>query len=129
MNFNPLAVLDALASLRTAKVKDAQIDLLRTQFALAEQKISVLAEENARLKAEIGRLKVLVPDEQFFDAGVCLFKVVDGVVAQTPLCKRCKMPIVQNPNNRREFHCTQCRALFPIHSIQAARRRAVAAYE
>lgn len=125
MGFNPLEALDAIAGFRSGKIKDAQIDLLEVEIRQAADKIRELEEENSKLRKENTRLSGMVVDEKdFVDAGVCLFKRdKDGSIDNTPLCIKCRLPIVQKPKSRVEYSCIGCKAVFGFGAIISARRK------
>lgn len=125
MGFNPLGALDAIAGFRSGKIKDAQIDLLELEIRQAADKIRELEEENSKLRKENTRLSGMIVDEKdFVDAGVCLFKRdKDGSIGNTPLCIKCRLPIVQKPKSRVEYSCIGCKAVFGFGAIISARRK------
>lgn len=127
MGFNPLEALDAIAGFRSGKIKDAQIDLLELEIRQAADKIRELEEENSTLRKENARLAgMVVDDKDFIDAGICLFKKnKDGSVSNTPLCIKCRLPIVQKPKSRVEYSCIGCRAVFSFGAIYSARSKFV----
>ena len=127
MGFNPLEALDAIAGFRSGKIKDAQIDLLELEIRQADKKIRELEEENSALRKENVRLSgMIVDDKDFVDAGICLFKKnKDGSVDNTPLCVKCRLPIVQKPKSRVEYTCIGCKAVFGFGAILSARNKLV----
>jgi hypothetical protein len=103
---------------------------LKAQIKERDEKIAKLEHENLDLVHEklalAKKVETLMSRGKHINGGICLFRVKDnGKIDKTPLCHKCKLPIVQSPMDREAWVCSGCEAVFTRQAIRSAQKAVV----